>query len=418
MKEVGDGRDYIYNGNIISDKTNIIELASMSRVYVDNPFNKVKNVINARNGVLELDYENKTVRMIGKKPDYMFSYCIDTVYDPSADSSVIDRELERILGYQQKELIYQIAALAIRDTDPDLAPSKVAYIFHGKPNTGKNTIQDLLLKFFGARVVSHIPLHEIIENKFVKPLLEGKLLNLDDELPSSLNKAESREIKSLTGGKTHTLEPKNVKPYEGIITALMVYAGNQFPKCGIAKTEAAFWERWDIIHFEHEFKVNEKFSGNLYTEQNMSGFFNKVIEKLFEINENGIKRNIGKLNIYNEWMSSSSNVYLFIQEATIESDIPVDYRKDELFAYYNEWCNIREIPKEDRAFTLQEFGKGLIHKCGVKDVHTGTGEHSHRYRMMRRYEKACLMPEPTIDFYDDEVELTSLESAFIENYMD
>jgi phage/plasmid-associated DNA primase len=335
MEEVGDGRDYVYNGNIISDKAQIIEKASMKRVYVDNPFNKVKNVINARNGVLKLDYDNRKVDIIGKKPDYMFSYCIDTIYDENADPGPIDRELEKILGPVQKELIYQIAALAIRDTDPDLAPSKIAYIFFGKPNTGKNTVQDLLLRFFGGRVVSHIPLHEIIENKFVKPLLEGKLLNLDDELPSSLNKSESREIKSLTGGKTHTLEPKNVKPYEGIITTLMIFAGNQFPKCSIAKSEAAFWERWDIVNFEHQFTVNEKFTTDLYSEQNMSGFFRKVIDKLFDIHDKGIKRNIRKVSIYSEWMSSSSNVYQFIQETTIESSVPVDYVKDELFAYYN-----------------------------------------------------------------------------------
>jgi hypothetical protein len=28
--------------------------------------------------------------------------------------------------------------------------------------------------------------------------------------------------------------------------------------------------------------------------------------------------------------------------------------------------------------------------------------------MMRRYERACLMPEPTIDYYDDPVELALL----------
>ena len=386
MRMVGDGDFYKYNGNAGSDITNIIILASTVRVYTENPFNKAKNVINARNGVLELDYEKGEVKLIGKKPDYMFSYCINTIYDETASSAEIDMALDQVVEPAQRELIYQIAALAIRDTDPELDPSKVAYIFYGKPHTGKNTVQNLLLRFFGGRVVSHIPLHEIIENKYVKPLLEGKLLNLDDELPSALYKAESREIKSLTGGKKHTLEPKNVKPYEGIITALLVFAGNQFPKCYIKKSENGFWGRWEIIYFEHDFDVNEKFGNSLFTDKNMSGFFNKVIKKLFEIRGHEIIRNVRIVNVFDEWMKSSSNVYRFIQEETVETDIPVDHQKDGLYSRYSEWCNFSEIPIEDRV-SKQNFGKELVGLCGAKVVHIGTGSHAYVYRMFRQYER-------------------------------
>ena len=108
----------------------------------------------------------------------------------------------------------------------------------------------VLNDFFGNAIVSRIPLVEIAENKFVKPLLEGKVINLDDELPDSLEITESRELKSLTGGKFHTLEPKNVKPYGGVITALLVFAGNQFPKCKVKEGDGAFWERWEIFDFD------------------------------------------------------------------------------------------------------------------------------------------------------------------------
>lgn len=404
MEDVGKPA-YRYNGNSIADKSQIIDHASLKNVHVDTPFNKCKNVINARNGILKLDYEKKTVKLVGKKPDYMFSYCIDTIYDPNADSSVIDKELERILGPVQKELIYQIAAIAIRDTDPDLAPSKIAYIFQGKPNTGKNTVQNLLLKFFGKRVVSHIPLHEIIENKFVKPLLEGKLLNLDDELPLALEKNESREIKSLTGGKTHTLEPKNVKPYEGIITALMIFAGNQFPKCSITKAEAAFWDRWDVLKFEHQFKVDEKFEADMFTGANLSGFFNKVIEKLFEIHDNGIKRNIPKEEIYSEWMTGSSSVYRFVSECMEDSgEFQMRYQKEILFAQYDYYCSTKGIPKEDRCPTLASFATELYEKCGVQNIHIGSGksggERSYVFGMYRKL-KPNIIQAP--DLFDDEL---------------
>ena len=42
-----------------------------------------------------------------------------------------------------------------------------------------------------------------------------------------------------------------------------------------------------------------------------------------------------------------------------ETEIPVDHPKDLFFSQYNDWCDVREIPKEDRAFKKQDFGTEL-----------------------------------------------------------
>jgi phage/plasmid-associated DNA primase len=231
-------------------------------------------LINANNGVLQIDYADKKVTLLGKHPKYMFNYCIYAKYKPGIHNDVIHEMLVEILGEEQTDLIYQIAAMAIRDANPKLAPSKIAYLFIGPRNTGKNTVMNLLHKFFGKAIVSHITLNDIAKNKFIKSLLEGKVINLDDELPESLLVLESREIKSLTGGKFHNIEPKHGKPYTGTITAILVFAGNQFPRCSISKEDSAFWDRWEVIHFDHPgFKVDEGHNNRLFTPANLSGFF-------------------------------------------------------------------------------------------------------------------------------------------------
>src|SRR5665647_641030 len=357
MDAVGDGDFYKYNGNSITDTGTITHLASLKdtkKVFTDNPFNKHTGYINAKNGVLHIDYKNRKVSLIGKKPEYMFSYCIDTEFHPEIVDTEIHRVLGENLGELQRDLIYQMAAIAIRDTDPKLIPSKIAYLFIGPRNTGKNVIMQILNDFFGSAIVSRIPLNEIAENKFVKPLLEGKVINLDDELPEQMPLTESREIKSLTGGKFHTLEPKNVKPYSGVITALLVFAGNQFPKCLISKNDTAFWDRWEIITFDkQQHKVNEDFLTQLLTPDNLSGFFNRVIDKLFEIHDHKIirKKDLGIFETYNEWMYSSSTVYRFFQDMMVNSDDRMEYRKEEFFKYYNDWCEAMDIPRENRAAT-------------------------------------------------------------------
>lgn len=370
MDEVGQP-NFQYNGNIISDKAQIIEKASLEDVYTKSPFNQCSGLINAKNGVLKLDFETRKVTLIGKKPEYMFSYCVDTLYDPNADPGPIDKFIEEVVGPGQKEIIYQIAALAIRDADVSLDSSKVAYYFVGKPNTGKNAIMRLLSSFIGQTNVSTIPLHDIAEDKFVKALLEGKLINLDDEAPVSFPMDESREIKSITGGKRHTINPKGIRQYQGIITALLVFAGNQFPKCHIPESDEAFWKRWDVLHFNHVFDVNEKFGKLIFTPENLSGFFNKVIEKLFEINDFGIKRLSSPEKVYMEWQYSSNSVFKFIKDAMVETQVPYTHFKSELHKEYLNWCEVNHIPKEDIKMQAEDFGREIIRKCKADSVRSG-----------------------------------------------
>jgi hypothetical protein len=75
MDAVGDGDFYKYNGNSVTDTGTIIHLASLKdtkSVFTDNPFNKHTGYINAKNGVLQIDYKNRKVSLIGKKPEYMY----------------------------------------------------------------------------------------------------------------------------------------------------------------------------------------------------------------------------------------------------------------------------------------------------------------------------------------------------------
>lgn len=393
MHEVG-GENHTYNGHITSEMEQILMGASYGadNVYTQSPFNKCKGLINAKNGVIKLDYDHRTVKLIGKKPQYMFNYCIDTIYDPNADPAPIDKFIEEIVGQEQKDYIYQMAALAIRDADVELEPSKVCYFIQGPRNTGKNHLLKVLSTFLGAANTSTIPLHELAEDKFVKALLEGKLINVNDEVPVSLAMGESREIKTLTGGKTHTLNPKRVQQYQGIITALLVFAGNHFPRCHIPKDDLAFWGRWDILHCDHVFTVNEKKGSEIFTPENMSGFFNKVIEKLFDLHDFGIKRRCASPEqTYAEWMSNSSSVYRFVQDMLVESDEINSFPSSVLHDMYLNWCQnpANNISKERIRENPADFGRDLINECGVDKGREGSNKSKvYVYRMHKKFKPA------------------------------
>src|SRR5665647_3662665 len=139
-------------------------------MYTHNSFNKQKNVVYTRSGVLLMDYKNKKIIPLGKKPENMFSYCVDCEYNPDADATEIDNIYRNVVGHQQIDIIYQIPALALIHTDIELTPTKIAYIFLGKSNTGKSIVQTGYAKLFGTETVSKISVSEIVNNKFVKPM--------------------------------------------------------------------------------------------------------------------------------------------------------------------------------------------------------------------------------------------------------
>lgn len=85
-------------------------------------------------------------------------------------------------------------------------------------------------------------------------------------------------------------------------------------------------------------------------------------------------------------MYSSSSVYRFFQDMMVNSDDRMEYRKEEFFRYYNDWCEAMGIPRENRSTTLQEFGRELSQTCHVKEGRIGTDERHYVYRMFKRYE--------------------------------
>jgi phage/plasmid-associated DNA primase len=401
---------YQYNGNVEGDARNILKLAAFSKVSKDrdNPFNKHVGYINSKNGVLELDVKNRKVKIIGKKPEFKFSYCINTTYNPDADivNDIIHMELENIVGAYQRDLLYQLCELAIVDSDPARDPSKIMYILMGKRDAGKGVVMSTINEFFGNSIVSHCKLLDLAENKFILPDLEGKLINLDDELPEQLELTESSRLKALSGGKCHRLEPKGAKAYEGILTALHVFSGNQFPKCRVSKDDTAFWDRWDIIKFPKKFPRTGDFLKGLLTEENMSSFFGHVLEKVFDLLQGKpILRNQLGYSVYTQWMASSSTVYRFMDAMTDPTEYECEYGKESLFGYYKRWCEHMGIPEKDRAQGITAFTQDLKNRCEVLVGRSGsyvkgaTDDREYVYRMYREYNEynAKQPPEQTYE---------------------
>lgn len=140
------------------------------------------------------------------------------------------------------------------------------------------------------------------------------------------------------------------------------------------RDDEAFWGRWDIIKFRKQFPVDESFGSKIFTPENMSGFLNKVIDKLFDIHDNGVKRLCASpLETYNQWKLGSSSVYKFVHEAMVPTKTQMIHIKSELHKAYREWCEdpTNNVSRESIRYQADTFGKDLVMECGAIQGHSG-----------------------------------------------
>jgi phage/plasmid-associated DNA primase len=276
------GGDWDYNNSNKTDTENILHLAGNQKTFTTMPFNQYPAHINCKNGILKLNYETHEVEFIGRDSRYMYSYRLGAEFKPEIQNDEIYKVLIQIFGEKGAWMIVQIIALSILSTDLELLPYKIILFMFGDTNTGKDTAIQIMRKLVGEENTSDTTLKALAENPFMKPSLEGKLLNFDSELPDFVPIQETSELKNIPGKKIHTLNPKNIRPYQSAITAILVCAGNQYPRFNASEDQNALWQRIEIIKtLGEQFKVDDKFLERLCTPENLSAFLNRVIEMMF-----------------------------------------------------------------------------------------------------------------------------------------
>ncbi len=180
----------------------------------------------------------------------------------------------------------------------------------------------------------------------------GKLANIYADLPKYAI-FDTGKFKVLTGGDRVTVERKYKDPFEARITARMIFSANELPE--VNDRTYAFWRRWIVVEFPNQFPPNPDLIEELTIEEELSGFFNKVLEALTRIEIKGPTKNETVEKIMEEWMSRSNSVYAFVKER-IEKD-PKSYEvKDDVYAAYVEYCEENELP----ALAKNKFSQELM----------------------------------------------------------
>ncbi len=348
------------------DITYILQTINRSVKY---PFNQHKDAIPVRNGILRIDFKTGEIVHLPHSSEWMFTFKFPVQYDSAAPwKSFHDNVIARYLDSfgedsQGDDVLYQVAAQCLLQMT-GTKPYKKSYILQGDANGGKTTYLEWLEALFGPDNISHCSLHQIGSDRFVGGVLEGKILNTYDDL-ADVPLENVGPFKTLTGGFAHQIERKHAHPYQGVIFAVHVFSCNTPPTVHERVIyDAAFWTRWEYLHFSNVFEVDPAFKEKYFTNENLSGSFNRILEVMIRISQTGLIIDSGPGEVKDSWQTSADPFARFIREHMIDTAEEHVFPKEPLLVKFQEYCrdtgvSDRKVPSILKTFTTTIFKNGF-----------------------------------------------------------
>jgi len=336
----------IYSDGIKRHLADVMTVIEHVNPLTEYPFKGVKNAINVSNGVIIFDEKNGERRREDPDPiKYKFNYILPVEYNEDAVSDFIVGELDKYTD-KPKTVIQLIAQILLQSMGYD--PFKLAYLLYGPSNYGKSTLLQIIKKLIGTKLISGVGLNRMSNDgndRFALAPLEGKLLNLKEEMPK-FRMNDSNQFKEVLGSYDIAVEPKHIDQYMAITTAVHAFATNSTPDFDSSvRDDDAFWKKWILIPFTKTcFPMNETYAKNtLLTDENMSALLNEalaMIRKYIQTGELPYRSHKGDewKKVREEWLQAGNPLYKFIIENFVKGG-ETALIKDELLTVLNEWCD-------------------------------------------------------------------------------
>jgi len=252
--------------------------------------------INFLNGVLDV----KTGKMLEHSHEFGFRYVLPFEYQSEAKSPLFDKFLKEILSGDDNLETLVLEYLGYALCSPDYWIQK-SLLLVGDGANGKSTLLDIVKALAGLENISYLSLGEL-QSETGRINLEGKLINIADELPS-YNFKNTEMLKKLMGGgmtarklyhETVMLENKTK----------FIFACNDIPTTN--DFSKGLFRRLTIIPFKETFDIgvnaDPQLKEKIYPE--LSGIFNRVFAAFKNLKARGhlhhSKTSEDELTLYKE----------------------------------------------------------------------------------------------------------------------
>ena len=326
-------------------------------------FDAVPGVINVRNGLLRLD----GMEFVPHDPDHLSRVQLNAEYDPDARAEGFERFLEEVIPDQEdRETLMEVVSTALVGTQVNL--EKIV-MFLGEGHNGKSTLLEVISEVLGQDNISHVSIHQLIEERFARAELDGKMANIYADI-SANEITNLGVIKSLVTGEPIMAEYKGQPIFVLRNKAKLVFSCNRLPDIG--EDSDAVFRRFIIINFPVQFdgaNDNPNLKRELTTEAEKSGILNMLLASLRRVIGNG-----GKLthhmtidSMRDMWRTQSDHVKRFAADCLRKADGHNEDKTD-VYQAYTMYCRFaREQPMDNQPFSRRMSRLGYRHgKARVK----------------------------------------------------
>jgi len=229
-----------------------------------------------------------------------------------------------------------------------------AFMFLGKGENGKSVLLDYIENLLGEKNISHIPLQEITEDRFMRAELDGKSANIFADLESNELK-RTGILKIITSNEPIEAQRKHSHPFLMKVIAKLLFSCNRFPK--VYDQSQGFFRRWIIVkwlrNFEGDPERDEHLKEKLRTNtEEKTLVFSNLIQISRILLRKGIFTHSKKWGeIQKEWNANADPLDDFDTNYILESDNHKTVR--ETYQFYKEIIYLKnEIPLQ-----IGRFGK-------------------------------------------------------------
>lgn len=342
-----------WTGRLIDPQCQILSYIRNNKtiVYNDYPFNRPQDGIPVRNGIIKII--DGQIVFEKSSPKHMFTYKLNVLYDPNADGGKIRNIITDIADGNEQTIntIYEIPAQAILQMQQMIF--KKAYLFVGPPNTGKSTILDIYKKLFGYTNIASIQLQKL-NDRWSPHSLESKILNIYDDL-SPLRMEDTAVFKSMTGTAFQMIEQKHKDLRMGLVNPVHVFSANTPPFVpAYAHDDDGFWVRWGLVECNHVFGKTPNFNSTIVNDENISGFFNDILQTLIKLIKNNYKLTLPDDAEYvrARWLYLSDDLHRFLTDYTTVDENANSLEFLTLDNLYDKYIEILKKKQTNRRSTL------------------------------------------------------------------
>lgn len=253
--------------------------------------------INLDNGVLDLG----SGKLMEHSSDYGFLYVLPYAYDPAARCPEFDAMMKRVTcnDSELEQLLLEFVGYIICDRTYWLHK---ALILVGEGSNGKSTFLDVVKALVGRANFSAIGIKEM-EDHGKRAMLEGKLVNISDEMPN-MRMSDTDTFKKMMGGDI-TIKSIYEKPTTIRCTTKLMFAANEIPST--YDNSHGLFRRLVIVPFDARFDGKNTDHGlrdKLLKE--LPGIFNRVLAAYRDLDSRQERefvvaaRSVAELNTYRE----------------------------------------------------------------------------------------------------------------------